>query len=162
MKGKPGCGFHSSALVWSYWWSQINWVFLIASASSLWANMEITDTAFANDVYCFLWPLAPGMMSTKNSFYVGSCKLLSKGKAPLLSWLRVAAKKMSGAQKKQAFNNSSSEQAKEVLTTYLSCRCRIAFLQDTHTVFILVEIHARLFSSPSLPYNPFTMYHQWH
>lgn len=110
MQGKPVCSFHASALVWSYWWSQINWVFLIASASSLWANMEITDTAFANDVYSFLWLLAHGMMSTKNSFYVGSYKLLSKEKAPFLSWLRVAAKKISGAQKKRTFNDSSSEQ----------------------------------------------------
>ena len=76
--------------------------------------MEITDTAFANDVYSFLWSLAHGMMSTKNSFYVGSYKLLSKEKAPFLSWLRAAAKKMSGAQKKRTFNDdSNSEQLKK-------------------------------------------------
>lgn len=75
--------------------------------------MEITNTAFANDVYSFLWSLTHGMMSAKNSFYVGSYKLLSKEKAPFLSWLRVAANKMSGAQKQQTFNNSNSEQLKK-------------------------------------------------
>ena len=108
--------------------------------------MEKTDTAFANDVYSFLWSLAHRMMSTKNSFYVGSCKPLSNEKAPFLSWLRVAAKKISGAQKKWTFNASNREQAKEVLTIYLSCKCRSAFLQDAHTIFIAVEVHAMFFS----------------
>lgn len=74
--------------------------------------MEITNTAFADDVCPFLWSLAHGMVSTKNSFNVGNYKLLSKEKAPFLSWLRVAAKK-SVAQKKQASNNSNSDQIKK-------------------------------------------------
>lgn len=74
--------------------------------------MEITNTAFASDVYCFLWSLAHRMMSTKNSFNVGNDKLLSKETAPFLSWLRVAAKKMSSAQK-WTFNDTKSEQLKK-------------------------------------------------
>lgn len=53
---------------------------------------------------------------------------------------------MSGDQKNQTFNTSSTEQVKGALTTYLSFKCLSAVFQDTHAVVIVIGTYVNFFS----------------